>query len=394
MNAHSKKLANFVVFLFGCGFALLLSEIFLRFYLGDLDFYAMHDPNIAVTNQLPPGLVRGVREKFRYSINRQGMRGDDYPENSPAYRILTMGGSTTICSFLDDAKAWPAVVQQKLPRTADGRTVWVGNIGKSGLSTRSHVLQMRYLTPQYPADAILVLTGINDLVRRIWDDEAYDPHFLESAENANLLMFKTFSILPDSLYTFYKRFGIWKLTRRAKSYLKNHVGEASLLAEIKRSRDLRRYGRAITTLPDLENALEEYAGNLVQIIQAAKRQNLRLIMMTQPAWWNARLTAEERASLLPFGSIGYSAPPNKYDYYSVEIMAECMRLYNDKLVSISRQFGVECIDLASRVPQTAQVFYDDCHFTELGAELVADIVVDYLDNKPPFRSESFEWSGR
>ncbi|MCI0697053.1 GDSL-type esterase/lipase family protein [candidate division KSB1 bacterium] len=366
----------------------------MRVYLGDLDFYAMHDPHIAVTNQLPPKLIRGVREQFRYSINRQGMRGDDYPENSSPYRILTMGGSTTICSFLDDAKAWPALVQKKLLRTTSGRTVWVGNIGKSGLTTRGHVLQMRYLTPQYPADAILVLTGINDLVRRIWDDEAYDPHFLERAENANLLMFKTFSILPDSLYPFYKCFGFWKLARRTKSYLKNYISEESLFAEIARSRDLLRYGRAIDTLPNLKNALEEYAGNLVQIMQAARQQNFRLIMMTQPVWWNSGLTAAERASLLPLGSIGYSAPSIKYDYYSVEIMAECMRMYNDKLVDTCRQFGVECIDLASCVPQTTQVFYDDCHFTEFGAELVADIVVDYLSEKPPFRSESFELSGR
>ncbi|MGH7452297.1 MAG: SGNH/GDSL hydrolase family protein [bacterium] len=372
----------------------MLSEISLRVYLRDLDFYAMHDPGTAMTNQLPPGLIRGVQEKFRYSINRQGMRGDDYPENSPAYRIFMMGGSTTICSFLDDSKAWPALVQKKLPRTADGRVVWVGNIGKSGLSTRSHVLQMTHLTPQYAADAIFVLTGINDLVLRIWGDENYDPHFLNNAENKRELMFNTFTILPDSLYPFYKHFGIWKLARRAKSYSRNYISKESLFAEIARSRDLLRYGRAIDTLPDLESALEEYAGNLAQIVQAARQQNLRLVMMTQPVWWNPRLTAEQRASLLPLGSIGYSAPSIKYDYYSVEILAECMRLYNDKLVSTCRQFGVECIDLASRVPQTTQVFYDDCHFTEFGAELVADIVVDYLDNKPPFHNESFELSGR
>ncbi|MGH7601223.1 MAG: SGNH/GDSL hydrolase family protein [bacterium] len=384
MNDHNKKVSNFVAFLFGCSFALLLSEIILRVYLRDLDFYAMHDPGTAMTNQLPPGLIRGVQEKFHYSINRQGMRGDDYSENSPAYRIFMMGGSTTICSFLDDSKAWPAVVQKKLPRTADGRVVWVGNIGKSGLSTRSHVLQMTHLTPQYAADAMLVLTGINDLVLRIWGNENYDPHFLNNAENKRELMFNTFTILPDSLYPFYKHSGIWKLARRAKSYSRNYISEESLFAEIERSRDLLRYGRAIDTLPDLDNALEEYAGNLAQIVQAARQQNLRLILMTQPVWWNARLTTEERASLLPLGSIGYAAPSIKYDYYSVEILAECMRLYNDRLTSLCRQFDVECIDLASRLPKNLQVFYDDCHFTEFGAELVAEIIVEYLKDRPPF----------
>jgi hypothetical protein len=140
--------------------------------------------------------------------------------------------------------------------------------------------------------------------------------------------------------------------------------------------------------------LEEYAGNLTQIIQAARQQNLRLIMMTQPVWWSARLTAAERASLLPLGSIGFDAPSIKYDYYSVEVLAECMRLYNDKLVSTCRQFGVEYIDLAARVPQTAQVFYDDCHFTEHGAEIVAAAVADYLNERTPFLHDGLKLSKR
>jgi hypothetical protein len=363
---HFKILSNCVALLLGCSVALLFGEIFLRIYLGNLDFYAMHDPNLRIANQLPPGLFPGCSEMFRYSTNRQGMRGENYPEGSASYRLLAIGGSTTICSFLDDAKTWPALVQKKLPNTKDGRSFWVGNAGKSGLTSRSHVLQMAYLVPQYEIDAVILLVGINDLALAIWDDDWYDPHFLENAANKHLLIFKTFTVLPDSLYSFHKHFAFWKLARRARSYAKNYIDGDDLVAEIGRSRDLRRHGRVVAGKPDLTIALQEYADNLTRIMTAAQRQKLRLILMTQPVLWRSNMSREEEATLFPFGFIGFSPSSTKRECYSNEVMAECMRLYNDRLMSLCRQFDVECIDLASRLPQNLQVFYDDCHFTRLG----------------------------
>lgn len=66
------------------------------------------------------------------------------------------------------------------------------------------------------------------------------------------------------------------------------------------------------------------------------------------------------------------------------IQVRSMKLYNDKLIEVCQQLDVECIDPASALPQNLRVFYDDCHFTELGAELVSDVVVDYMKQKSPF----------
>lgn len=40
--------------------------------------------------------------------------------------------------------------------------------------------------------------------------------------------------------------------------------------------------------------------------------------------------------------------------------------------------GVECIDLAARVPRDAVHFWDDAHFSEAGAGVVAEVVVRHL----------------
>ncbi len=39
---------------------------------------------------------------------------------------------------------------------------------------------------------------------------------------------------------------------------------------------------------------------------------------------------------------------------------------------------MEVCDLASRLPKTREFFYDDCHFTNAGSEMVASAVVEYL----------------
>ena len=73
-------------------------------------------------------------------------------------------------------------------------------------------------------------------------------------------------------------------------------------------------------------------------------------------------------------------------HYSAAALAAFLKLYNEKLLQVSQQLHIECIDLAAAIPQNLQVFYDDCHFTELGAELVAGVVAEYLKARLPFHA--------
>jgi hypothetical protein len=49
---------------------------------------------------------------------------------------------------------------------------------------------------------------------------------------------------------------------------------------------------------------------------------------------------------------------------------------------------LECYDLASVVPKSTASFYDDVHFNEEGARVVAAHLVDYLLSEPPFAQTS------
>ena len=82
------------------------------------------------------------------------------------------------------------------------------------------------------------------------------------------------------------------------------------------------------------------------------------------------------------GTNFFRAGPGK-EYYSAEALAETMAVYNDILIGICRERGVECVDMESALPKTAKVFYDDAHYTELGASLVADRLAEYLLDTEP-----------
>lgn len=65
-------------------------------------------------------------------------------------------------------------------------------------------------------------------------------------------------------------------------------------------------------------------------------------------------------------------------------MGRPMDAYNETLLDVCRRGRLECFDLASAVPKESSTFFDDFHFTEKGACIVAWVLVDYLHSTPPF----------
>src|SRR5689334_4470801 len=77
--------------------------------------------------RLEPNLP-GVRSPVVHSANKWGMRGEDPPKDwRRAFTVITVGGSTTQCFYLDDSRAWPHLLQEKLRSSCP--SAWVGNAG-------------------------------------------------------------------------------------------------------------------------------------------------------------------------------------------------------------------------------------------------------------------------
>ena len=221
------------------------------------------------------------------------MRGD----GGYAYRILAVGGSTTICVVLDDEEAWPHAAQEIVNRRLGARTLVIGNVGRPGHPTVAHRLQLEKLLDQYEElDAVLLLTGGNDLVIGLNILRGFVT--LEPGRDPDRMLRAVFSVVPA------ERDGPWYARSSLLSWLTGRLARTRTLARdwpvldprgdlYRRLGHYRRTaGRLVDELPELRPMLESYEGNLNAIVDLARAKDVRPILITQPSLWREGLTEE------------------------------------------------------------------------------------------------------
>ena len=87
-----------------------------------------------------------------------------------------------------------------------------------------------------------------------------------------------------------------------------------------------------------------------------------------------------------FGWVGSVHDPR--GYLTISDLAIAMDSYNMALIELCSEDGLECYDLAADVPKDTNAFYDDVHFNESGARIIAAAISDYLLQQPPFKGQT------
>jgi lysophospholipase L1-like esterase len=362
-----------------------MAEIVLRSLAPELE-YLVWKPGTKLAFNPAPGALPGVSAGNQFTINSLGIRGDEQ-SLADDYRILALGGSTTECLYLDDSEAWPWLLQERLNEAQSRVRVWVGNIGKSGQSTRDHILQMERLVPRYPdIDAVLLLVGANELLLRLSKGEDYRPLWLETPRYREQLVAHAFTEFPVPKDSWLKPTRVargiarlWSgLDPETKILVQDQAGSNFLVW-----RQMRQSAPKLDELPDLTLALEEYRRNLVEIAGIGKAHGIRTIFVTQPTLWRPDLSPELDALLL----MGGRGQGNVAAYYEVAALADGLRAVNAALLAVCRELRLDCIDLALALAQDPSIFYDDFHFNESGAREVAATLAESLLRWQPFTND-------
>jgi lysophospholipase L1-like esterase len=301
----------------------------------------------------------GIFGVSHYTTNSLGLRGPELPPREAAYRILTVGGSTTECLYLDDTETWQHLLMERLnQQRGSRRKVWIASAGISGYPTVNHLRFIGESPIVKKVDALVFLIGANDFnqfLRGKLQDGVFRPE-----ETSPPVAVRPIWRCSPILLMVYTR---WQ--RRTAAIAEDFQGKNIIFRRLKRQSATIR-----SSLPDLDKALRQYESRVEAIVRLARSFELRPVFVTQPTLWDKDL-GEHAKSLLWLGDI------SKHEYLSAEAGRAGIDRHNDALMHVCEKLSVECISTSSMNAQE-QYYYDDFHYNEAGAAELARIIADHL----------------
>jgi hypothetical protein len=123
-----------------------------------------------------------------------------------------------------------------------------------------------------------------------------------------------------------------------------------------------------------KDALEEYERNIISLASLSQAHGIKALFTTQPMLWKENMLPEEQdviwMALYKYKGITYQLPTGT--------SAMLLEILNQILLKVCENKKYDCLDLATLIPRTLDMFYDDVHFNENGAKKVAGLVKDSL----------------
>jgi lysophospholipase L1-like esterase len=317
--------------------------------------------------------ARKLDKVVSHTKNSLGFRGEEMPEELEKYlSIVSVGGSTTEDFFMTDGKTWTAHLGKKLRESFN--PIWINNAGLDGHSSFGHTILMNAYISKIKPKVVLFLVGSND--RGLESMQRFDSGlkngltleitsvkaFLRTAGNYSEVL-----ALSYNLYRYLKKIDV--------SYSGNEVNMKKVkVLEIQKEKELEIINEKFKE--HKENYLEGYSIRLKNLIKISRENNIRPVLITQPALYGNEIDDITKVDL---GKIAVEGANGK-------IAWKIFELYNDITREVGRAQKVLVIDLAKEMPKSSRYYYDYYHFTNTGTEKVAEIIHNKLQ---PFLESNF-----
>lgn len=246
------------------------------------------------------------------------------------------------------------------------KVVTVLNLGVSAQDSRSHVSTLAHHAVNLDLDYVLILLGANDMYR---SGVGFAPHLstlylsVEIAPSWRDWLF-TRSQTGRRLYEFRQQ---TSAVYRAQTEAPKNAPYFYNAASFRRQ------------LPELSSSvvpsaalMAEYRRNILSMDGIARSNGIHAIFVTQPALWSHENSAAE---LNVMWMATYLAG-NKWYKLPSSTAFDMLAAMNTSLMQVCSSAALSCIDLAASIPRNLDAFYDDMHFNEHGARLVARALAD------------------
>ncbi len=303
-------------------------------------------------------------------VNAQGFRGDDIQLVKPphAFRVIAIGGSTTLGVSNPYAESYPFLLQVLLRERHPGVTIEVVNAGAPWYTTAHDLVAYEIEARQFNPDVVIFFEAINDLTR------SFSPPWLAKGEfkpdyshylgpYARMQGPDTGFVEPPSpLLT-------WNVLRRwwtggPDPYNTRDPDNVAKVAARLRPID----APAFRSLPSFRRYYDA-------VIHAVQADGHAILTASQPSLFRPDLNADEQR-LLYFGPLMCA---DQGTYPSLAAMVRGMGLYNDTARQIAGEDHVPFVDFDAAVPKTPEYFSDDVHMRKAANAILARLAADAID---------------
>lgn len=332
-------------------------EIFLHFYNPFSGRVKNGEIVLPVNKQYEVDIedIPGLDKHIVHTKNSLGFRGEE-PTDSSRLKIICMGGSTTECFYLNDGKDWPNVLGKKLK--SSNHDIWLNNAAMDGHSSFGNLVMLKQYILKMKPDCIILMCGLNDIGLQApskFDD--YSNNWFKKVYN--------FLELPSTIVNI-MRAGEAQKTGLNHRFFKDISKEEKLYLNDT---------QILAQLTAQQNFLQQYKQRITEFAKLCRENDIRLIFVSQ-----AILFSDE-TDLFTNVYLGDIKTGNT----NGKAKALLVKLYNKATFEVADTMKVPFINLSARLPKDSRFFYDGYHFTNDGAEMVADILYDEITTQQLIR---------
>lgn len=303
-----------------------------------------------------------LEERVVHSKNSLGFRGPEPPPDFARWlTVVAVGGSTTECFYLSDGKSWPERLEARLRLRLE--RVWVNNAGLDGHSSFGHLLLTRQAIVPLRPRVTMYLVGLNDIftdVPRELDRVRINP----LAEIAN----------HSELAAVVVNLARWSRTQQIEAL--GTMPKPIALRDRPRTAMPPERARRLWDLQ--EPRLAAFRDRLERLVALNRSAGIEPVLLTQPTLLggvDARTGIDTR-----------TIEVEVWETVDGAFAWRLLERYNDVTRAVGRERGVPTVDLARALPKDSTFFYDFFHFTNEGADRVAQIAAAELT---PWLTERF-----
>lgn len=328
--------------------------------------------------------IKGLKPFVIYERNIFGLRSVSLSQATSlvkrpnTIRILCIGASTTDQLTQNTEDLWSSILESRLQKdlAITGVRIEVGAYGRGGDTVLDSYIWLQSNLALFSPDIVITLLGINDLCwgnrNPVKKDNNHQTH-QQNIENV-----------------FSKDYPQWKKTLRNFSQIYRHVSKILESTAIRKAirqgvaipwaagylpivRDAYKkypFVEYVTRRPDPIGEFEKILSNLLNDL---KKQNIITIVLAQPVLWQKKMRPDALEALwFPV------ATESGYVRASTEWLETEMNKYNQVQKKCAEANGFIYIPLDMYIPKTTENFFDDCHFTDKGNQMVADAMYPAL----------------